>query len=241
MTAMRKASLTAGVIGGLGPDATVDFMNRIIELTPAATDQDHLRLLVDQNPQVPDRQDAVLEDGENPGPSLAAMAVGLETAGADFLVMPCNTAHAFADDIVKAISIPFVSIVDTSMESIPAGVSAVGILETPACHEAQMYGAALEAEGLRHIALDADNREDLMRLIYAIKGGDRGESVRLEMRGLAAALVSRGAEAIISGCTEIPLVLADEDIDVPLIASTDALARAAVAIARGERPLPATS
>ena len=238
---MREASLTAGVIGGLGPDATVDFMKRIIELTPAATDQDHLRLLIDQNPQVPDRQDAILDDGESPGPMLAAMAVGLEAAGVDFLVMPCNTAHAFADDIVEAISIPFVSIVNTSMESIPAEVSAVGILETPACHDAHMYGAALEAEVLRHVALDADNRQDLMRLIYAIKGGDRSESVRLETKSLAAALVSRGAEAIISGCTEIPLVLADEDIDVPLISSTDALARATVAIARGERPLPATS
>lgn len=237
---MSDASLTAGVIGGLGPAATVDFMSRVIALTSAATDQDHVRLLVDQNPQVPDRQDAILRDGESPGPVLAAMAAGLEAAGADFLVMPCNTAHAFESDIVRAISIPFVSIVDASIDSLPVGISAVGMLETPACHQLNLYGAALGERGLRQVSLDRDEREELMQLVYAVKGGDRSEPVRTAMNGLAGALASRGAEAIISGCTEVPLVLADEDINVPLISSTDALARETIAIARGEHPLPIT-
>ncbi|MDH3748418.1 MAG: amino acid racemase [Gammaproteobacteria bacterium] len=237
---MSEVGLTAGVLGGLGPDATVDFMSRVIALTPASTDQDHVRLLVDQNPRVPDRQDAILRNGESPGPVLAAMAAGLEAAGADFVVMPCNTAHAFEADIVGAISIPFISIVDASIESLPVGVTAVGLLETPACSQLNLYGAALSERGLRQVSLEGDEREELMRLVYAIKGGDRVGPVRSAMKNLAVALASRGAEAIISGCTEVPLVLADKDIDVSLISSTEALARETIAIARGEHPLPTT-
>lgn len=237
---MNDVSLTAGVIGGMGPEATVDFMARVIALTPAVTDQDHTRLLVDQNPQVPNRQNLSLGDGANPGPVLAAMAAGLEAAGADFLVMPCNSAHAFRDDIVRAVSIPFVSIVEATIECLPAGATVVGVLETPACSQAGLYGAALGAKGMGQVELSGEDCEELMRLVYQIKGGDRSASVRSAMKSLAEALVSRGAEAIIIGCTEIPLVLVDKDVDVPLISSTEALARKTVAIARGEKPLSAT-
>jgi aspartate racemase len=106
----QPAQLTAGVLGGMGPDATVDFMAKVIAATSAETDQDHARMLVDHNPKVPNRQAALLANGEDPGPAMAAMAKGLQDAGADFLVMPCNTAHAFARDIRDAVSIPLISI-----------------------------------------------------------------------------------------------------------------------------------
>jgi len=119
---MRKV---VGVIGGMGPDATVDFMSRVIAFTEATRDQDHVRMLVDNNPAVPCRQEALLRDGKDPGPVLAGMARGLETAGADFLVMPCNTAHAFADVVRDAVSIPLLSIVDTTVAACH-GHAAVG-------------------------------------------------------------------------------------------------------------------
>ena len=114
---------TVGVLGGMGPDATVDFMSKVIAATPAEKDQDHLRMLVDSNPHVPNRQEALLRGGEDPGPVLAAMAKGLQAAGADFLVMPCNTAHAFKDAIIEAVDIPLVSIIDVSVDAC-AGVAA---------------------------------------------------------------------------------------------------------------------
>ena len=235
---MRDSTLTAGVIGGLGPAATTDFMNRVLELTPAKSDQDHLRLLVDQNPRVPDRQAAVLNGGETPGKVLASMAAGLEAAGADFLVMPCNAAHMSQREIEDAISVPFISIVETTVDAVPTGVTSVGVLETPACREAALYSAALHDRGMEYLTPDADSRDELMRLIYAIKGGDCGEAIQSAMKSMADALIARGARAVILGCTEIPLVLRDDDVDVPLIASTAALAAKTVALARGEEPLP---
>ncbi len=228
----------AGVIGGLGPGATVDFMARVIALTPATSDQDHVRLLVDQNPKVPNRQDAIVGNSESPGPVLAAMAAGLEAAGADFIVMPCNAAHAFAGDIQAAIGIPFVSIVATTVASIPRRIGAVGVLETPAAQKTGLYREALSAAGIRPVELDAGSTGELMQLAYAIKRGDRGPAVQRAMSGFARALVDGGAQAIIMGCTEIPLVLADGDVEAALISSTDALARKTIALARGDSPLP---
>src|SRR2546427_7655001 len=95
-----------GVLGGLGPWATLDFFEKILRLTPAKADQDHLRIIIDNNPKIPDRSPAILGEGEDPTPGLIATAQNLQQAGADFLVIPCNTAHFFYDRIVTAVSIP---------------------------------------------------------------------------------------------------------------------------------------
>src|SRR5690348_7801651 len=107
-----SASLVIGVLGGMGPRATVDFYSKLIAATPAECEQDHLRVHIDSNPQIPDRSEALAGRGESPGTVLAAMAAGLERAGADFLVMPCNTAHAFEPEIRAAVNVPFVSMID---------------------------------------------------------------------------------------------------------------------------------
>ncbi len=225
-------------MGGLGPEATVDFMARVLALTPASRDQDHIHMLVDQNPGVPNRQEAILRGAEDPAPALAAMANRLESAGADFVVMPCNAAHAFQTEIEQALSVPFVSIVDVTVEAVTElSSAAVGLLATPAGIAAGTYQAAMR-EPL--IVFDEAERETFMSLVYAIKAGDRGEAMTTGMRRLAEALAARGAGVLIAGCTEIPLVLGPRDIDVPLVVSTDELARRTIELARGERPLPAT-
>jgi aspartate racemase len=228
---------TAGVIGGMGPDATVDFMAKVIAATPASKDQDHVHLLVDQNPKVPSRQAAQAGTGADPGPAMAAMAQGLEQAGADFLVMPCNTAHAFAQHVRSAVSIPLVSIINVTVDAC-RDFEVVGLLTTPGCLQAGVYQAAFEAAGLTAVLTDETETAELMRLVTAIKGGDKGELVTRGMQSLAGELVDKGAQAIIAGCTEIPLVLTPGLLDVPLISSTDVLAEATVAIATGARPLP---
>lgn len=236
---MGNSGPVAGVLGGLGPAATIDFMRRVLELSDAATEQEHVRLLVDQNPAVPNRQRALLESGESPGPALAAMAQGLERAGADFLVMACNTAHAWQADICAATSLPFLSIVDASIAAIPAGIAAVGVLETPACRASGLYARALSAGAFEYVAMTDDECERLMDVAYAVKRGDRGARHVAAAGKLAAALVDRGARAIIVACTEVPLVLDAQAVAVPLVVSTDALARATIAIANGALPLPA--
>lgn len=221
---------TVGVLGGMGPDATVDFMSKVIAATPAKKDQDHLRMLVDSNPHVPNRQEALLRGGEDPGPALAAMAKGLEAAGADFLVMPCNTAHAFKDAIIAAVDIPLVSIIDVTVDAC-AAASSVGVLATDGCIASNVFQHALDERGLHAVLPDESELKELMRLITRVKAGDQGADVGESMRAVAEALVARGATAIIAGCTEIPLVLKPEALDVPLVSSTDVLAAATVATA----------
>ena len=236
---MSKERLMVGVLGGLGPEATVDFMARVLALTPAESDQDHIHMLVDQNPGVPNRQDAILRDGEDPSPALVAMAKRLEGAGCDFLVMPCNTAHAWEVEIRTATTIPFLSIVDATVSVIPESVTKVGLMTTPAGLASDCYQRALFDRGIETIEHDAAEVEELMKLVYSIKVGDTGSGVTDGMRALAENLVERGAELIIFGCTEIPIVLDAGDLEVPGLSSTDELAKRTIAIARGEESLPA--
>ena len=168
MTAGRKIP---GVLGGMGPDATVDFMAKVISLTRGEKDQDNIQMLVDHNPTVPNRQDAILGEGEDPGPALAAMARRLEAAGADFLVMPCNTAHVFEQAIMDAVDIPLVSIIDVTIDAVPDGCGSVGLLATDGCLRAGVYQRGLEATQLTAIEPTADEMRELMQAIFAIKAG----------------------------------------------------------------------
>ena len=231
-----------GVLGGMGPEATVDFMAKVIAATPANKDQDHIRMLIDHNPSVPNRQAAILAAGEDPGPTLAEMAARLEAAGAEVLVIPCNTAYVFEESIEAAVNVPLVSIIDVTIAEVrkrAPGAGTIGILATDGCLAAGVYQAALDAHGLAPLVPERDEIVRLMHLIHGIKGGDSGDESANDMREVAAALCERGAEALIAGCTEIPLVLDQSMLSVPLIASTDALAEYTVALARGEAPLPA--
>lgn len=222
---MRK---TVGVIGGMGPDATVDFMSKVIALTPAEKDQDHVRMLVDSNAAVPDRQAAIAGTGEDPGPVLARMAVGLERAGADFLVMPCNTAHAWAGEIRAAVSIPLLSIIDETVAAC-AAYDTIGLLSTAGCLQSKVYQEGLVA-GSKSLVLPTDSElEEIMRLVFRVKSGDRGADVVDSMVAIAQAMVARGAAAVVAACTEIPLVLDPSRVGVPVILSTDVLAAATVA------------
>lgn len=238
---MKSNELTAGVLGGMGPDATVDFMAKVIALTPADADQDHIRMIVDHNPKVPNRQAAILEGGADPGPELSAMAQRLEKAGADFLVMVCNSAHAFLESAREATNIPFVGIIESSMDEIEKTcpqARRVGILATDGLIAAGIYQRAVEQSGRIPVLPEDGDLARLMTLIRKIKAGDRSSQVAQEMGTLAELLASGGADAIIAGCTEVPLVLNAANISVPVIASTDALARRTIALARGLEPLP---
>ena len=237
---MNRNELTVGVLGGMGPDATIDFMSKVIALTTAETDQDHIRMIVDHNPKVPDRQAAILHGGADPGVELAAMATRLANAGADFLVMPCNSAHAFLEPVRRATTIPFVSIVDLSIREaglIRPDARAIGVLATDGLLATDIYQRALREAGYSSVLPEPEDLVRLMTLIRRVKAGDKSREVADEMGMLAELLASAGAEVIIAGCTEIPLVLDAAKLTVPVVASTDVLARKTVALARGAEPL----
>ncbi len=221
-------SLTVGVIGGMGPAAALDFCRRLLEATPARRDQDHLHVILDNKPGLPDRHAAIAGTGPSPGPELARMAAGLERAGAQVLVMPCNTAHAFADDIRRAVDIPLIDLIEATADAAalqaPPG-SRVGVLAADGCLDAGLYQRALAARGLEALVPSADQRRRLMDVIGRVKAGDTGLTSRADARALAAELAAQGARLLIAACTEIPLVLGPNDVDVPLVDCTDILVR----------------
>lgn len=237
----QKKRKTVGVLGGLGPEATLDFFAKVLAATRAKTDQEGLRLLIDNNPGVPNRNEAVAKTGPSPAPHLAEMARGLERAGADFLVMVCNAAHAFGKDIEAAVNIPFVSLIEetvrATLHSVP-NLTRVGVLGSSGCLDSLLYPHAFAPHGVDVLVPEGEARERFMTLLYRIKAGDKGEEVRSGVRALAEELIQEGADALVAGCTEVPLVLFQGDVNVPLINSTDALVDAAVHYATGARALP---
>ena len=229
---------TAGVLGGLGPAASVDFMSRVLASTEARRDQDHIRMLVDHNPGVPDRHRAITGDTPSVAPQLESMARGLEAAGADFLVMVCNTAHAYAGGIAAAVNIPFVSIVDVTVEALGDRHRAVGVMAAEGCLHAGLYQDALQAAGHSPVLWTDAELDQFMELVYRIKAGERDAEIAGAVSRLAASLEFAGAEALVSGCTEIPLVLDAVAMNLPLYSSTDLLVERTIELARGDRPLP---
>jgi aspartate racemase len=226
------------VLGGMGPDATVDFLGKVIAHTPADCDQDHVAMLVDHNPAVPNRQQALLADGADPSRVIASMAERLQTAGADFLVMVCNSAHAFTAQLEQIVTVPLISIIDVTVDALPDDAAVVGVLATDGCLASGLFQEAIEHSGRRPISPDGAALEALMRAINRIKAGDQGEDTRRSVERIASELVEQGARAIIAGCTEIPLVLEQERLSVPLVSSTDELAKRTVELALGKTDIP---
>ena len=235
-----SAHKVVGVLGGMGPDATVDFFAKLVAASHGDRDQDRLRIVIDNDPTVPDRTAAIEGRGPSPSPHLAAMARGLVAQGAELLVMPCNSAHAFADAVAAAAApVPFVDLIQTTVAATRArlpAVAAVGLLATDGTLAARLYHDAYEAAGVRTIAPLGDDQRTVMDAIYAVKRGAVDDAVRARLRLVAERLSAAGAQAIVAGCTEVPLLLAEGDVvwdggAVPVISSTDALVAATVAMA----------
>lgn len=235
--------LVIGVLGGMGPLATVDLYRKIIEATPAARDQEHLHVIIDADPSVPDRTEALLHGGPDPTPWLIAGARRLAGAGASFIVVPCNTAHAFLPQVQAAVEVPFLNMIDETAdrlaEMLPAG-STIGILATAGTVASGLYHRALAERGLRAVAPPGDEQALVSAAIACVKAGQVERATSDLVLGPALGLVRSGAQAVVAACTELPLILRAGDLPVPLVDPTRVLAEAAVAVALGQRPLPAT-
>lgn len=229
LMSMVEAPFTVGVLGGMGPEATIDFQYRVLRATPAQDDADHVRLLIDNNPAVPSRIEFVIHGrGASPGPTLAAMAQGLESLGADCLVMPCNTAHLFVAQIRDATAIEFISMIDATVAAV-GKVAQVGLLASTAVIQTDLYSRALSAAGVNAVVPDDDGQQEVMALIRRTKAGKAVAADSHLLQRIAADLVARGAECLVVACTELSVLSADLPTGVPVVDAAQVLAEETVA------------
>jgi aspartate racemase len=223
---------TVGVIGGMGPEATVDFLRRLVARTPARDDADHLHVLVDNNPKIPSRIAALIEGtGEDPTPVLCHMARGLEAQSADFLVMPCNTAHYYLPAIARAVRIPLLDMVQLAIDRLSGGPRRIGMLASPAVRLVGLYRARMEQAELDAIFPDASHEERLLGVIKAVKASKQGDEEQKDYTAVARHLRQAGAEALLVACTELS-VLAPPDTGCLVVDALDVLVEATIATAR---------
>jgi aspartate racemase len=220
-----------GILGGMGPEATIDLFKKIIKLSSAKQDQDHLRMIIDNNPKIPDRTKAILYAGENPLPELIRTAQNLEKAGADFIIMPCNTAHYFYHKIQKKINIPIIHMIQETAtyihQSLPA-VKKISLFATKGTYKTGLYQTFLDAINIETLLPTEAEQNQIMEIIYQVKAGNALRSLRKLMIKIAEAQIHKGAQGIIAGCTEIPLVLKNGDLKIPVIDPTLILAQKAM-------------
>ena len=225
---------TIGILGGMGPEATLDCYSRIISSTPAKTDQEHLRVIIDSNPKVPDRTAAIIAEGESPVPILVAGCRALPKAGAEFIIIPCVSAHFFLDEIQKKIDLPILSIFDVVTEAIIRDhpqIKTVGLMGTTGTINGGLFQKRLAVEGIQTIVADESHQSNVMAAVYDIKNFRPARSrsqITSDLVAAADSLISKGARGIIAGCTEIPLALKQEHLSVPYFDALTILARAAI-------------
>jgi len=214
---------TLGILGGMGPEATAHFYRLLIRNTSAAGDQKHIPVIIWADPSVPDRTAAVFGRGPSPAPALLRGLRALRRAGADLAVIPCLTAHGFLGRGRIWRPLPVVSLVDETVEHIlkrRPRVRRAGLLASSGMIALQVLQKPLEANGIDVLVPDARDQRRIMEAIYGrqgIKAGVVRGNPRKWLRSVAGRLVRRGAGVIIAACTEIPLCLRPEDVDVPLL------------------------
>lgn len=239
----RKLPFKIGMIGGLGPAATVDLYDKITRATPASIDQEHLRVVVEQNPQIPDRTAALLHGGEDPTIALYNCAKKLEADGCNAIIIPCNTAHAFMPLMRRHISIPFIDMQEATISEIWvkfAKAARIGLLATSGTIASGLFGKKAEEMKLKLFVPDEDHQKLVMSSIYGphgAKAGFTGGQCREELLEAARYLVkNHDCNVLVLGCTELPLILEEGYMDVEgkqvfIIDPTCALARKVVMVA----------
>ncbi|TCN35489.1 aspartate racemase [Kribbella orskensis] len=230
-----------GVLGGMGPAATVDFYTKLIQETPAGRDQDHLPVVIWADPRVPVRS-ANLLDGvaADPTPWLRRGIEVLRHSGCDVLAVPCNTAHAFVPALAADAGLELVSIVDVTAAAIAAdGARTVGLLATTGTLRSGLYSAALGERGVAMITPGTGDQQQVMNTIAAVKGGRAGPAEAHALTSVARRLTARGAEQVVAPCTELVLAVHAGELGLPLVDPARLLARTIVELVAME-PIPSS-
>ncbi|WP_068501098.1 aspartate/glutamate racemase family protein [Paenibacillus kribbensis] len=227
---------TVGIMGGMGPLATVDLMDKIIRLTPAQNDQDHIHMIVDNYPQIPDRTSAIMGKGNDPLPFMKQSAKRLEDAGADLIVIACNTAHYYLQDIQETVRAPIVNMPKETASFIDeAGIRRVSLLATDGTLKTLLYQNALHEKGITVLEPDEITQAIVMEGIYSVKAGHIEKGKRLLVNAFQT-MIAKGTEAVVAACTEIPIVLNEVD-GIKVIDPTYILAKRVVDVAYREHVL----
>jgi len=223
-----------GILGGMGPEATADLFYRIIRATPVEKDQDHIHVIIESNSKVPDRTPAILGTGPSPAPILVETGKRLERSGADFLIVPCNTAHYFIPEVQKELGIPILHMINLSAEYIAKkypNVKKAGLLASDGTLVSKLYHNSYAEQGIEIVAPSESSQRDVMDAIYKyIKTGDLETGGELLNR-VSLELIEAGADSVLCGCTEVSLVLHDGDLSVPVVDPLQVLAEEAVKLA----------
>lgn len=222
-----------GVLGGMGPLASAQFMLRLTQLTPATRDQDHIPTLLWSDPRVPDRTGGRLGNGADPLTWLLRGIQGLKRAGCRAIAVPCNTAHGWYDQMQDAAQVPILHIVDAAAAELRRSGRAggtIGIMGTQATLAMRLYQDRLGAQNWDCIIPDQQEMERLVTPAIALVKANRPADAYPPLAEVVRSLVRRGATSVVLGCTEIPLgVQAGPAMDVPMVDTIDALALAAIA------------
>ena len=220
-----------GILGGMGPAATIDLFQKIVKLTPAKQDQDHLRIIIDNNPKIPDRTKAILNEGENPLTELIRTAQNLERAGAGFIIIPCNTAHYFYNEIQEKINIPIIHMIKETAVYIHQyfpKINKISLFATKGTYKTKLYQSFLGEAEIKTLLPTEDEQNQIMDIIYQVKAGHNLDNLKKKIIEIAETQIKRGVQGIITGCTELPLVLQNGDIKIPVIDPTLVLAQKTV-------------
>jgi aspartate racemase len=218
-----------GIIGGMGPEATLDLMRRVLAKTPAQGDQDHIHLIVESNPKIPSRIAHLIEGtGADPTPELIRIAVNLQRAGAQALAIPCNTAHAYAHSIRRAVSIPLLDMVQLTVDQIASSrrVARVGLLASSAVLATELYAKSFAGHGIA--VVHPARQDEVMSVINAVKLGETGVKVQAALAAIARDLAHQ-ADVLLVGCSELSVIAAG--ITAPFVDSLDVQAQAIVSFA----------
>ncbi|MBQ9030452.1 MAG: aspartate/glutamate racemase family protein [Parasporobacterium sp.] len=223
---MVNGKKVLGVIGGMGPIATSFFMELVIKMTDAATDQDHLDMIIYNIPSIPDRTSYILDHSKSsPLPVILDIAEKLEEQGVEFLAMPCCTAHYFQEELERSLHKPFVNIIKATVGYLKErGIRRVGVMATDGTMNAGLFRQELEENGMEIVCPSPERQKDVMHIIYQnVKANKPAEMDRFHRVGDE--LKAGGAQAIILGCTELSLVKRDNDVGPGFIDAMEVLAQ----------------
>lgn len=199
-----------GILGGMGPEATVDAFSRLIKTTPANNDQQHIPVIITSLADTPDRSACILHDGASPYPRMLQALHILQNAGVSCIVIACNTAHYWFEELKQQTTIPMISIIEVTCNKVAQdNISKVALLATTATVHARMYQSRLASQQIECIAPSVQNQQLVMDSIFLLKAGDLVQA-RVLMLRVVSDMLNQGVEKIILGCTEIPIILQNE-------------------------------
>jgi aspartate racemase len=228
----------AGILGGMGPEATVDLYRLIILLTPAKIDQEHFKVLIYSNPKIPDRTQAILGKGENPLPQMIQSAKVLEEAGAGILAIPCNAAHYYLRELAANVKIPILNMIEETCDAfrlLSPEAKAVGLLAATGTVRSRIYHDVFAQAGVEVLVPDDKDQERLHAGIGLVKAGLHDRFTKETFQSIGGRLMQSGAKSVILGCTEISLTFNTQQVDYITLNPARILAQAVVdwAMAKG--------